>query len=128
MDPEISIVIPAYNEKGNISSLASTICMELNENGSSYECILVGNGSTDGSNAEIQKLCSENDNFWMITLAKNSSRSAALDAGFKAAEGKYVVMMYENMQDNPINIRRLLDNIDNYVLNIAVVVKGRSPE
>lgn len=128
MNPEISIVIPIFNEKENVAMISSAILERgVKEIGSSYECILVDDGSTDGSHAEIERVCRENEHFRMVTLARNYGQTSALDAGFKAAKGNYIVMMDADLQNDPVDIKRLLEEIGDYDMVYGCRVKRHDP-
>lgn len=114
MKPEISIVIPVFNEEENIPILSSAIHRAMIDTCVSYECIFVDDGSTDGSHKEMRKVCEEYNNFRIIRLKKNSGQTAALDAGFRASMGKYIVMMDADLQNDPLDIPLLFAEIDGY--------------
>lgn len=128
MTPEISIVVPIFNEAGNIQLLTSTILYRgVKDIGCSYECILVDDGSTDGSHAKIANVCAENEHFKMVTLPENYGQTSALDAGFKASKGKYIIMMDADLQNNPRDIKLLLEKIDNYDMVCGCRLKRNDP-
>lgn len=115
MNPEISIVVPIFNEEGNIGLLASAIIYRGVKNiGCSYECIFVDDGSIDDSPSKIENVCEENVHFRAVYFQKNVGQTATLDAGFKAAKGKYIVMMDADLQNNPRDIKLLLENIEGF--------------
>lgn len=114
MIPEVSIVIPVYNEEENIPVLASALVDVMEKTGHSYEAIFVNDGSTDGSGLVLKKLCTENPNFKTIKFKRNAGQTAAMDAGFKAARGKFVVSMDADLQNDPADIPRLLDGLKSY--------------
>ena len=114
MELEISIVIPVFNEDENISILSSAIYRAMSDTGYSYECIFVDDGSIDESYKEMKNVCEENDNFRIVRLRENCGQTAALDAGFKASRGKYIVMMDADLQNDPFDIPLLFAEIDDY--------------
>ncbi len=114
MIPEVSIVIPVYNEEENVPILASALVDVMKKTGYSYEVIFVDDGSTDGSRLILKKLCSENPNFKTIRFKRNSGQTAAMDAGFKAARGKFVVSMDADLQNDPKDIPLLLEGLKSY--------------
>ena len=114
MIPEVSIVIPVYNEEENVPILASALVDVMEKTGYSYEVIFVDDGSTDGSRLILKKLCSENPNFKTIRFKRNSGQTAAMDAGFKAANGKFVVSMDADLQNDPKDIPLLLEGLKSY--------------
>ena len=104
MELEISIVIPVFNEDENISILSSAIHRAMSDIGCSYECIFVDDGSIDESYKEMKNVCEEDDNFRIVRLRENCGQTAALDAGFKASRGMYIVMMDADLQNDPFDI------------------------
>jgi len=101
---QISAVIPVFNEEESLPELTQWISRVMNDNGFSYEIIFINDGSTDGSWDEIQKLASTNGNVKAINFTRNYGKSAALDAGFKKAQGKVVITLDADLQDSPDEI------------------------
>lgn len=127
MECEVSIVIPVFNEDENISMLSSAIHTAMSDIGDSYECIFVDDGSTDDSYKEMKKVCAEYNNFKIIKLMRNYGQTAALDAGFKASKGKYIVMMDADLQNDPFDIPLLIANIDGYDMVYGWRFKRQDP-
>lgn len=127
MEFEISVVIPVFNEDENISILSSAIHTAMSDIGYSYECIFVDDGSTDESHKEMKRVCEENDNFRIVRLKDNCGQTAALDAGFKASRGKYIVMMDADLQNDPFDIPLLIVNIDGYDMVYGWRFKRQDP-
>lgn len=112
MSPDISIVIPLYNEVDNIAPLCQAIIGVMQDR--SYEVIIVDDGSTDGSTEKLKEWCSLHTNFRSIHFKKNAGQTAAMDAGFKYASGEYVVTLDADMQNDPSDIPKLLEKLDAY--------------
>ena len=104
---EVSIVIPVYNEDESLPELCSWIERVMQENGLSYEVILVDDGSTDRSWEVITGLRHNNPHIKGIKFQRNYGKSAALNEGFKAARGEVVITMDADMQDSPDEIPEL---------------------
>jgi len=104
---DISIVIPVYNEDESLPELCSWIERVVRENQFSYEIILVDDGSTDNSWEVITDLRRSNVNIKGIKFQRNYGKSAALNEGFKAADGEVVITMDADMQDSPDEIPEL---------------------
>ncbi len=104
---DVSIVIPLYNEEESLPELCEWITRVVNANNYSYEIIMVDDGSTDDSWSVIQKLSVENPNIKGIKFQRNYGKSAALNEGFKAAQGDVVITMDADMQDSPDEIPEL---------------------
>ena len=109
---DISIVIPLLNEEESILSLNSWIFKVLKTESFSFEIIYIDDGSTDNSWNAIEGLSKKNQNVRGIRFAKNFGKSQALHAGFKSAEGKYVVTLDADLQDSPDEIPKLIKNLD----------------
>ncbi|TVL97247.1 MAG: glycosyltransferase [Candidatus Brocadia sp. WS118] len=112
MNPDISIVIPVYNEVDNIEPLSHSILNTMQ--GQNYEVIFVDDGSIDGSTQILNEWCAKHPNFRTIHFTRNAGQTAAMDAGFKHASGRYVVSMDADMQNDPSDIPKLLDKLDTY--------------
>ena len=109
---DISIVIPLLNEEESILSLNSWIFKVLKTESFSFEIIYIDDGSTDNSWNAIEGLSKKNQNVRGIRFAKNFGKSQALHAGFKSAEGKYVVTLDADLQDSPDEIPKLIKNLN----------------
>lgn len=114
MNPDISIVIPVYNEVDNIEPLGHSIINAMQ--GQNYEVIFVDDGSTDGSNQKLDEWCVRYTNFRTLHFKINAGQTAAMDAGFKHASGKYVISMDADMQNDPADIPRLIEKLSRYDL------------
>jgi dolichol-phosphate mannosyltransferase len=110
--PEISLVIPVYNEEPNLPPLAEEIRQTMQPLGRPYEVLLVDDGSTDGSLAAMIRLASQDPSLRVIRQARNAGQSAALDAGFRHARGAIVVTLDADLQNDPADIPPLLARLD----------------
>ena len=108
--PEISLVIPVYNEEENLPVLAEEIRRALSGPATAgrYEVVLVDDGSRDGSLAAMARLAAADPAFRVVRLARNSGQSAALAAGFRHARAPVVVTLDADLQNDPAEIPRLL--------------------
>ncbi len=105
----LSIVIPTYNEEGNIPALFLKI--ESACTGLSYEIIFVDDGSTDGTKAELKNLAQTSSKVRVLTLKRNFGQTAAMAAGFDASKGDVIVPLDADGQNDPNDIPRLLAKI-----------------
>ena len=112
MNPDISIIIPLYNEVDNIEPLGYSIINAMQ--GQNYEVVFVDDGSADGSTQKLREWCAQHTNFRTIYFRKNAGQTAAMDAGFRHALGKYVVSMDADMQNDPADIPKLLEKLNTY--------------
>ncbi len=108
----LSIVIPAYNEEGSLHELHTKLVESLTEIGQDYEIIFVDDGSSDGTFAALEKLHTADPNVKVIRFRRNFGKAAALTAGFRAAQGEIVVTMDADLQDDPVEISRFLEKLD----------------
>ncbi|RTL53183.1 MAG: glycosyltransferase [Sphingobacteriales bacterium] len=104
---DISIVIPILNEAESLPELCRWIDKVATENEYRYEIILVDDGSTDNSWEVIMNLSVANTNIKGIKFQRNYGKSAALNEGFKAAQGDVIITMDADLQDSPDEIPEL---------------------
>jgi dolichol-phosphate mannosyltransferase len=112
--PEISIVVPAYNEEENLIPLTSAIAEALTALGTSYELLFVDDGSSDGTPHILQELVATWPEVRMIRFRHNAGQTAALDAGFKQARGQVVVTLDADLQNDPRDIPQVLEKLKDY--------------
>lgn len=113
---DISVVIPLLNEEESLPELEAWIRRVMNENGYSYEIIMIDDGSTDDSWQVIRRLRELNPRVHGIKFQRNYGKSAALNEGFKMAQGDVIITMDADLQDSPDEIpelRRMI-LVDNY--------------
>ncbi len=108
---DVSIVVPLFNEDESLPELCSWIERVVTECKLSYEVILVDDGSTDNSWEFIDRKNKEDDHFKGIRFQRNYGKSAALNEGFKAANGDVIITMDADMQDSPDEIPGLYNMI-----------------
>ena len=101
---DISLVIPLYNEDESLPELAEWIDRVAIANNYTYEAIFVDDGSKDTSWEVIKKLSAKNPNIKGISFRRNYGKSAALNEGFKAAQGDVIITMDADLQDSPEEI------------------------
>lgn len=104
---DVSIVIPLFNEDESLTELSAWIERVVNAHQLSYEIIMIDDGSTDNSWEVIEKLRANNPNIKGIKFQRNYGKSAALNEGFKAAQGQIIITMDADMQDSPDEIPEL---------------------
>lgn len=105
--PDISVVVPLYNEAESLPELVAWIDRVAEGHGLSYEAILVDDGSSDASWEEVERLKTRYPALRGIRFARNYGKSAALYCGFAAAAGEVVVTMDADLQDSPDEIPEL---------------------
>lgn len=112
MPPTVSIVVPAYEEEENLPRLAAEIRQALDGSGVDYEVILVDDGSRDGSPGVLARLVREDARVRAFRLPVNRGQSAALAVGFRRARGAIVVTLDADLQNDPADIPRVLEALD----------------
>jgi glycosyltransferase involved in cell wall biosynthesis len=100
----LSIVIPLFNEEESLPELSAWIEKVMLENNYSYEILFIDDGSNDGSWNVIEELRQKNSNIRAIKFQRNYGKSAALNEGFKAAQGEVIITMDADLQDSPDEI------------------------
>ena len=111
---DLSVVIPVYNEEASLPPLWSELREVLERLGLVYEVVFVDDGSRDRS-AEIVRAFREADRrVRLVRLKVNGGETAATDAGFKAAQGRRVVVMDADLQNDPADIPMLLAHLDHW--------------
>ena len=122
--PDLSVVFPVFNEEENVPILLGEIASALKGTPWSWEVIAVDDGSSDGSLQALQKLQPQYPSLRIITFEKNSGQTAALDAGWRAARGTYVVSLDADLQNDPADIppmmRRLQEGGNDMVIGVRV--------
>jgi dolichol-phosphate mannosyltransferase len=107
-DPEISVVIPAYNEAENLPILLAELRPALAAAGRTWEIVLVDDGSSDGTAERMCAEASADPRIRPVLLAANSGQSAALAAGFAHMRGRVIVTLDADLQNDPADLPRLL--------------------
>jgi dolichol-phosphate mannosyltransferase len=111
-DDGISVVIPIFNEEANIKPLYAALKAVLDKLDRKAEVILVDDGSTDNSRAELAGIAALDDRFRVINFVRNCGQTAAMMAGIDAARGVVIVPMDGDLQNDPEDIPRLLAKMD----------------
>ncbi len=108
MKPRVSIVVPLYNEQGNLSPLTKEIRAAMGATAWSWELILVDDGSEDESLAECLAIARGEPRVRVVGHRRRAGQSAALAAGFARARGEWIVTLDADLQNDPADIPRLL--------------------
>ena len=108
---EISIVVPVYNEQDNVEAVYTAIRTTLLSMGSSFEIIMIDDGSSDGSYRLLTALASRDDALKVIRFRRNFGQTAAMSAGFDHAKGDIIIPMDGDLQNDPADIPRMIEKI-----------------
>jgi dolichol-phosphate mannosyltransferase len=122
----LSIVVPCYNEEGNLVSLISAIREAVQPLNLGYELIIVDDFSTDKSWEILQTLGAQDPRIKALRLAKNCGQSAALWAGIQAARGKFVATLDADLQNDPKDLPGFLELLKEYDCVCGSRIKSRA--
>jgi len=109
--PEISLVVPVYNERDNLTPLTAELTKVMGDLGRSFEVLFVNDGSTDGSDAVLKSLRAADPRIRILSFESNSGQTAAMAAGFGAARGAIIVTLDADLQNDCHDIPALLDRL-----------------
>lgn len=115
----ISVVIPFYDEEDNIAPIHAELSSVLSSLNRKFEIIFVDDGSTDDTFLNMEKVRKNDDTVKIIKFRKNFGQSAALKAGFDHAKGNVVISMDGDLQNDPVDIPKLIDKIENEDYDVA---------
>lgn len=110
--PDLSIVVPLFNEADSLLELKERVVAEFERAGLSGEIVFVDDGSRDGSFERIAKMAEADPRVRAVRFRSNFGKAAALSAGFAEAAGRSVITMDADLQDDPAEIPRLLAKLD----------------
>jgi glycosyltransferase involved in cell wall biosynthesis len=110
--PDISVFLPVLNEEPNLGPLHDKLDRALAQLGRSAEIIYVDDGSTDGSLAVLREIAARDSRVRVIALRRNYGQTPAMAAGIDAARGEVLIPMDADLQNDPADIVRLLEKID----------------
>jgi len=109
--PELSIVVPLFNEEENIRPLYTALKPVLEGTGRPYQVIFIDDGSTDNTMDELERLSALDPNIAVLSFRRNFGQTAAFAAGFDYASGEIIITMDGDLQNDPRDIPRLLEEI-----------------
>ena len=108
----VSVIVPLYNEEDSLVELSVALKKVLDRLKVNWEVYFVDDGSTDSSFSKLREINRINNRFKCIRFKRNYGKSAALQAGFDAAKGDYVITMDADLQDDPEEIPALLKKLN----------------
>jgi glycosyltransferase involved in cell wall biosynthesis len=109
---EISVILPVYNEQDNIPLLHAQLKQALDALSRSYEIVYVDDGSKDASFLRLSYIASHDPTVTVIRFRRNFGQTAAMAAGLDQSQGSIVILMDADLQNDPADIARLLEKID----------------
>src|SRR3954449_6781554 len=110
--PDISVFLPVFNEEPNLRPLHEKLNESLRQLGRTAEIIYVDDGSSDGSLNILREIAAQDPRVRVIAFRRNYGQTAAMSAGIDAARGRVLIPMDADLQNDPADIRRLLDKLD----------------
>ncbi|HEY6807052.1 MAG TPA: glycosyltransferase family 2 protein [Pyrinomonadaceae bacterium] len=111
-EPDISVFLPVYNEEPNLRPLHAKLDKALQVLGRSAEIVYVDDGSNDGSLRILREIAEADPRVRVVALRRNYGQTAAMAAGIDAARGQVLIPMDADLQNDPADITRLLDKLD----------------
>jgi glycosyltransferase involved in cell wall biosynthesis len=108
---DVSVVVPIYNEVESIAPLLEAIATSLQASHITYEIICVDDGSKDGSAELLKQQAHERSDLRAVLLRRNYGQTAAIAAGFHYAQGRVIITLDGDLQNDPVDIPRLLDKL-----------------
>jgi len=108
----ISVVVPIYNEVESLSALIEAIALALATQKLDYEIVCVDDGSKDGSADLLRQLAQSRTDLKAVLLRRNYGQTAAMAAGFQHAQGQAIVTLDGDLQNDPLDIPKLIAKLD----------------
>jgi glycosyltransferase involved in cell wall biosynthesis len=110
--PDISVFLPVFNEEPNLRPLHEKLSDSLAQLGRTAEIIYVDDGSSDGSLNILREIAAGDPRVRVIALRRNYGQTPAMAAGIHAARGRVLIPMDADLQNDPADIKRLLEKLD----------------
>jgi len=117
--PEISVIIPLFDESMSLEKLYSRLIGALKPLKKTYEIVFVDDGSKDGSYGILERIHSGDKNTKVIKLLRNFGKSVALAEGFRRSSGRIIITMDADLQDDPSEIKKFLTTLEKYDMVIG---------
>ena len=126
--PEISVVVPVFNEEENVNELYRRCTSALSQITPSFEVICVDDGSSDGTFDKLSQLHYQDSRLKVITLSRNFGHQPALLAGLSEARGRYIAIIDGDLQDPPEMIEKLYKQLTQHKYDVAYAVRTKRKE
>ena len=107
--PLISIVIPAFNEEGNVARLEQELLAAVESLPYAFEFIVIDNGSTDATGELVKAVCARDPRWKYMRFSRNFTVEMSITAGYHYAAGEAIVVLYSDLQDPPAVIPKLIE-------------------
>lgn len=125
MRPDLSVVLPVFNEEENLPILFAEIHAALHGESWSWEIVAVDDGSRDRSLEVLFSLRSESSRLRVLRLDRNHGQTAALDAGLRAARGRFLATLDSDLQNDPADIPSMMRALESRGIDMIVGVRVR---
>ena len=112
VNPELSIVVPLYNEEESLPLLVERLLQVLRQLGRPFELVLVDDGSSDATAAVLRRLASGTPELVAVLLRRNYGQTPAMAAGFDASRGAVIITLDGDLQNDPADIPLLLEQLE----------------
>lgn len=109
---DVTVVVPMRDEEANVAPVCAELREVMDREALRYEVIIINDGSTDGTAAELEKATQEDPRFCVVEFYRSFGQSAALSAGFHMARGKIIVPMDGDLQNDSRDIPRLIAELE----------------
>jgi glycosyltransferase involved in cell wall biosynthesis len=123
MTPDLSVVFPVFNEEENIPILLDEIAGALRGTPWLYEMVAVDDGSVDRSLQVLRDSRRKHPDLRVLTFEKNSGQTAALDAGWRAARGRWIVSLDADLQNDPSDIPKMMRTLEESGADMVIGVR-----
>jgi len=121
----LCVVVPAYNEKENLEQLVVRTTTALQHLEQPWELIIINDGSTDGTEEELERLACDHPRLRPLHLTSNCGQSAALDAGFSQAKGELIAVLDADLQTFPEDLPMMLELLDTEQVDAVVGIRAQ---
>lgn len=122
--PDLSMVVPIYNEIDNIEPLIERVRNTLDDLGCVWELLIVDDGSTDGSGERLDAVADSDHRIRVLHFEENCGQSAGLDAGFRHARGRLVALLDADLQTFPEDLPKLIEILESEHLDAVVGIRS----
>jgi glycosyltransferase involved in cell wall biosynthesis len=122
--PDLSVVVPVYNEIGNLAALVERVSASLDATPWRWELLAVDDGSEDGSGERLDELAAAEPRLKVLHFAANCGQSAALDAGFRHARGRLVALLDADLQTFPEDLPQLIAGLETEGVDAVVGIRA----
>src|SRR6476659_1426037 len=123
MTPDLSVVFPVYNEEEKVPILLEEITKALAGQPWSYEIVAVDDGSSDRSLQVLREQKAKYPSLRIIAFEKNAGQTAALDAAWRGARGRFVVSLDADLQNDPADIPAMMRKLDDTKSDMVIGVR-----